>query len=371
MRVAGDTLYLGDADRGLWALSLADPAHPAWEGDRVELAASARDLVAAGERIYISAFSSYGLQILDRGLNTLGVYRTLYHPYNVIWQGDLAYVFDRGVGLQVVSTTGVPAVIGTAEFEAPYGHLRLALDGGTAFAAANDLQNGRALLYAVDVSDPAAPAVAARTETPFIQSLAAADGYLYAAACEQGVLIYNAGLALLGELPSQGCSDSLLVDGNYLYLGDGAGGLAVFDLGDPAQPREIARHPWPFELPLRPVMVAADGVLYVAYDASAVGRDLPSLLVFDTSILAEITPAGSLTEPRMRAAAVQVENGRLYVADQNGWLYVFDLSNPLSPSLTAKNQSSGGEFYDLAVQGSRFLVTAGGGGMYLYEASHE
>ena len=258
----------------------------AWDPDEIRL---------DGDRAYV-AKKGNGVDILDisnpPAITFLGNFAYSSQPpqspiaKGVYPLGNLMYVAAEWDGLQIVdvSNPARPALLGEWTRSA-FGE-GVWSDGQVAYMAASHA-SGYAQVRVFDVSDPRRPFKTAYTTTPVRGSavdLTVSDGYLYVAAEEGGVLVFDVASnpwepELKGAF-STFKAQKLAVVERIVYVADYEEGLKVIDATNPAAMRLIAQ------------------------------CDTPGL-----------------------AWGVSVANGYAYVADGREGLQVIDLA-PLTPSPT-------------------------------------
>ncbi|MFQ5410326.1 MAG: hypothetical protein ACE5FI_18095, partial [Anaerolineales bacterium] len=106
--------------------------------------------------------------------------------------------------------------------------------------------------------------------------------------------------------------------------------------------------------------------LYVTYDNAYVEESDPAMLVYDLADPAAPQQTASLNEPHMRSTDMDIAGDRLYIGDERGFLWVFDVSDPARPALRSEALLDG-TVRGVAAQGSRAVVAAGDRGLYLFE----
>jgi hypothetical protein len=183
VKVVGDRVYVAAGPAGLHVVDVSDPAHPALLGT-VDTPGDAQDLAVRGSLVYI-ADGDAGLVIVDAGdpasprlLGSVALPSGSAKGVDVVQERGLAAVAAGSLGLQLidVSDPAHPALLGSfgtgasgsqddlriggaATAGAAGGDARdVVIRGNTAFVA--DFESS---LLAVDLTDPAAPALLSST----------------------------------------------------------------------------------------------------------------------------------------------------------------------------------------------------------------
>ena len=220
LAAAGEALYVANSHDGLRRLDLTNPAAPALTGTS-PTRGQAAGVAAAGALVFVSD-NSLGFDVVagvaagDREparagrFERVGEYLSDGFPRGIAAGGGLVFVADQPAGLIVVdvSAPAAPAVAGRLSLGRDPVLAVAAPDArstGGAAPAVVAVVSGRGGLQAVDVSDPAAPRVTA-------------------------------------AVPTAGRPAGAAMWGRMLYVA-GAGVIEAFDLTDPARPAPAGRAP--------------------------------------------------------------------------------------------------------------------------------
>jgi len=239
----------------------------------------------------------------------------------------------------------------------------LALSGEHAFAAT--LGGG---LRIVDVHDPAHP-----VEVGFLQDANALDiscddylndvavsgGLAFVAAEDDNLCIADVSTPTaprwVGRNQRNGDAETVAASGRHVFLGNGRGGrMLVYDVSDPARPREVAEDG---TIAAVNIVVAGDRA-YVGTVLS--GRDPDEnrpdgVWIFDISNPAAPRRVGAVTVAADEfVGGLAVAGDRLYVATGRG-LAVFDVRKPASPRRVAAATTPGWARGDPAPSPSAFV----------------
>ncbi len=159
---------------------------------------------------------------------------------------------------------------------------------------------------------------------------------------------------LAGAFDTAGSARASVIDGDYLYVADGAAGLVAFDISDLSNPMmtdAIDTAGNAFDLRL------VGDLLYLADDAGG-------LLVFDVGVDGSLALVGSFVTGG-RAFGIDVVGTTVYLADRENGLVVLDAT--LLGTITQIGQYviPGGAFVlDVVVEGDYAYLAAGNGGSF-------
>ncbi len=213
-----------------------------------------------------------------------------------------------------------------------------------------------------DATVPTAPVRIGALRLPgVIEDLAAANGWVYAAAAAAGVQIVDASQPAQplhrATFDSSGFARRVTLDGNLLYVADALGGVRVLNVASPAAP-------------------TLAGAYQTAGPAQTVAFAAPRLLVLDgqnglqnlhAANPAAMSVTGTLSRLTAGLALAPVSGGAL-VSDANSGLYRVSLANPAVPTVTtnALLPSAG---RGLATSGTALYVAAGPAGLLTLNAT--
>jgi hypothetical protein len=385
----------GDAP-SLRILDLSDPTSPVEIGSfrASDAPLGANDVEVVGGLAYITDFGRGGsLRIIDVSDPTapveIGAFQAEFDPIDVEVVGNFAYVLDylldefapNWLVFRVIDVSNPAAPIQVSELRKNVSrHWRPTdfevVDGFAYVMGSIDSE-------VIDVSNPAAPVVVASLPDTYLSlSIEVVDGYLYAAGfiwdpetgVQYGLGVINvmdpANPFMVGRSSEDVPHSSIAVVGGLAYVG--GNGLTVYDVSDPAAPRQRGSV---YSEPLRGLAVyggyaylltdqglsvvdpsvldtpievgqaeveGPDGDMGVVNDVEvsdgvaylAVGdyRLLPphGLRTFDVSDPTAPTALGGI-DTADAALDVEFENGHAYVAVGLDGLRIFDVTTPSAP----------------------------------------
>ncbi len=189
-------------------------------------------------------------------------------------------------------------------------------------------------LVVLDVSDPKKPKEIFHhdiEETGDYYRHVISDGnYVYAAAGFNGVKIFKAAknrVSKISEFRTVGEARHVALSGKKLFIADGQGGLRIYDVSNPASPKETG------SVPTKDFSrgVAVQGVH--AYLADGNG----GLRVIDVSEATSPVEIGSAESPASANAVAVSGNYAFLAADSRGFV-VYDVSDPSAPFQVQREQ---------------------------------
>jgi hypothetical protein len=416
--VVGTTAYIAFGSRGLQAINVATPSSPAWS--YTVATSNAQDVKVSGG-LALVANGSAGLAVVDLATRTIrGAYDydTLGFGYDVEWlpsgaalladgnngvfvvnpgatpptlirrydtatardievAGTLAYVADGTAGLLVLDMSNpAVAVVPLGAYNTPGSATGVEIRGSKAFVA-----DGAGGVQVIDIANAAAPrwlgTYATRGSTsdvafagggagPQVALIADSDGGV------QSVQWSDDAPAWTGALNPAGASHSdVEVAGSLAVVADGANGVRLLDVADPASPRLLGVFTtaglvaWDVEV-RRDVASVVNGVerrrdLVFVADLS---RRFLVLDVTDPqapSLLAWVATSGD-------AYDVDIAGDLAFVTDSTRGLLVFDIADPARPALLG-SASALGSPRDVEVAGQLAFVAGYGGGLSIIDVS--
>jgi len=344
MAIVGNTLIITCQDSGLVIVDVQTPSAPAVIG-RYQTPGSAMGIAVAGDYAFVSCARGYpkkgcllALDISDPSApDSVGAYTpdTYTRQAGVTVFGDLVYMQHENGPVYVVDITDPTLPFGHSNFDA---HGDFYIVGGYLYVGR---WNSAADIY--DLDHPHYPPLVASTPYTGRYGLegrvAVADDVLYVAS-GYGLWAYRvpdptapvpADSAF--TLASTGIGD-VVVDGQIAYVADASRGLRSVDVSRKSAPRPLGvvslQHP---DEPYDGGEIALSGdFAYVACEND------PGTLVVDVS---------DPMQPRRQTVLygyvkdVAVDGDRLYVADQDAGLRIYDISNPGSPIVLGRTGAVG------------------------------
>ncbi|MCU0224355.1 MAG: thrombospondin type 3 repeat-containing protein [Acidobacteria bacterium] len=317
----GRFAYVGDGEAGLQVIDISRPEAPRLvsaldtPGDAIEV------LLDGARALVLDRYSGVVVADVSDPLSPWQVSRcdTPHLAYDVAARGPILFVADGERGLQITGDACVdPPPVGTLDL--PYAPEEMALEGTQLYLATN--WDGLAI---IDVSDPAAPALAGTFATT-----------------DQSAL-------------------SVDVSGSVAYVGL-VGGLDIVDVGNPAAPSLITH--LPYEWLVNGVVVDPP----LAYVAVSDGSEVSTLHVLDVSDPSRPQEIGSCVTPG-GGGRLALAGSLLFVAAGSPGLHIVDVGDPTAPALLSTVPTPAGGSANVAAAGSLAYVTYYWGGLQIVDAS--
>ncbi len=281
-------------------------------------------------------------------------------PLGIVVEGNYASVTGNSGGsgyLKVidVSNPTAPAVTGSIQND-----IFLSSDNFSVQNRYGYFYNS-GTIYIVDMLDPEGPYFAGEYSASWMDTFAAADGYVYSTEFSStGGTIQVTDLrnlpapATVGSRSiSSGTANDTCLSGNYAYLATGSAGLKAIDISNTAAPQETGSLSTTNALA---VTTAAD------YCFLADGSG--GLKIIDVSDPASPLLSGTY-DTSGTASDISVAGDYAFVADSSSGLAVIDIADVTSPSL--KTSVSTTDAQGLFVSGDYLYLADGTGGLTVFD----
>ena len=295
------------------------PLYPSF-ADSVYTPDAAWDVVVEGDHAYVAAWGA-GLQVVDindpDSIEFVGIYDTPGLACGVAVSGNYAYVADYTSGMQVIdisdptgpSLVGFYITAGTA--------MDIAVAGDYAYVAGSNVG-----VYALNITVPMNPTFGGFTGTPgSAEGIAVAGDYAYVADKTSGLQVIDistpTSLYIAGSYDTPGYAYGVTVEGDYAYVTDYSYGLQIFDISDPTNPAPANTQDTPG--------LAWDVAVTGNYAYIADGAD--GFQVVDISDPANPSILQVYDTPDW-AYGVDIDGHHAYIADRNSGLQVVEIARP-------------------------------------------
>ncbi len=278
----------------------------------------------------------------------VGSYHQITNPIGLDISGNIAFVAAGGDGLQILDASS-PTSLTSVGHQATLANIT-SLAIVDHYAYVSDLNGGR--LNVVDIQSPASPIITNTILTGGLRAIPS-NGYLYLISnydwqSELDILdISNPATPVrIGSCAIPGMPNGLALYKNYVFITD-SGGLHVADTSNPVTPTIVGAYT-STETPTA-IEVSGD-YAYIGYESSGDGNSYihPSLRVFDITnpispTLVEVIdmPGNPMYNPNWVSApydiAIQGEN--LLTANTIGGFRIYNISIPEEPVLVSYSDS--------------------------------
>jgi hypothetical protein len=362
--VAGSYAYLACGLRGVEVIDNSTPEAPAIVG-QISGIGETRGVVVSGDLAYVAAGRWGGIQILSVSDPAhpvvIGHVDTPDDAMGLALSGNHALIADNTALVVVdIEVPSSPFIIGQVALPAEAS--QVATNGDYAFIA-----NGISGMQIVDVSNPNQPLIVGSAATPGYVSGVAVDGSLaFVADRIAGLQIIDisnvTAPTIIGEDATGLNINAVAVTGSQVYaVGDG--GLHVFDVSDPTDPRRISLigSAGPGN-----DLTIADGMVHVAtrYCLEELGC-YGSFLSFD------------VTNPMAPPILSQIsgQTSGLTVSGEHAYLNgpqfrIFDMSDPAMPLLVGSLQTEGAVGRAAVSENYAYVPWSLGGGLKVLDVSN-
>jgi len=359
----GDHIFIASDED---TLKIINKSNPLQLDDSVVIKTSApiTDFKVEGGYLYIT-ISENGLEILNMPsvelISLASVVDTNGTASAIAVEGDYAYVINKFKGMQIINVSNRlnPTLLGFYPYTSPVSNL--AVKGDYVYFA--DGYNGIEVVY---VKDKNAPSHFAKIDTQsYVYDVKIKGDYLYAASGTGGVMIYNisdpASAYKVGEYDSKGSARGLFVNDQYIFLADYNGGLDILDIYNQGSVYN------PYVAGSYNTLAGVDSVmrdgdyLYVADKSKKVS-------IFDLSNENNISKVGEYTT-QGKPEDVFSDGNYAYIAEGEDGLEIIDVSDKSNPSLKGKIEINDAKAYRVKVQNGMAYVAGGEGGLLVIDVS--
>ncbi len=326
---SSNTAYIAQGEGGLGIYDLSDPAQPQHIGT-YNTVGSAQDVQVRGNYAYIADkfsglkvvdISSPAIPVLVGSVDTSGIATRL------ALYGNYVYMADYGRGLLAinVSNPANPTIQHDYDTDGRALGVAISADGNTAYVA------DRSALLVFDISNKdVAPVLKHSVATERdAYSVAINGNIVYLANGAIGLLVYDISNplvepVLLETIDTPGLAKDVITNGGVLLLADGTSGLAYYDITNPAKPQFVSQID---------TVGDSEGVAVFGDDV-LVADGYGGLSVIDISTPASPTLEGYVvTIGAGSALVIDASGNTAYVADYYNGLVVMDISNPFAPTV--------------------------------------
>lgn len=354
----GDRIYIADRLVGVIVLDVSEPTVPVFAGFAAT-GGQVLDVEVDGDYLYV-ADDTAGLVVLDvthsGSIATVDAIATAGTATRVVREGVLAFVADRTGGLQVIEVAITPSSLRAAgpNLLLPGYPNKSDVFGNLGFVALN----GGGALSILDLTDPQALTILSTYFGPGTARSVVVDGeYAYIGTSSTGLEILDVSdptaPTLVGTINPGNFLQDLTIDGTLLYGAHGSLGLQIFDVSDRSNPALIGSY-----------ATANATEVIVQGDLAYVG-DNGTLQILDVSNPVSPSFRGSLT---VGARGIDLQGDLLAAAGGSSGFSLVDITSTTAPALLHAGTSSG-FVYDVRLDGDLLYVSEGNAGLRAYDVS--
>ena len=237
LTIVDELAYVTTSWAGVYVISLADLANLE-EVAQVDMRGSTESPIVSNDQLYV-ANASRGLSVFSISDPIAPTQLAAFDESSFAWwigvEGDLACVVDYARGLHVlnVADPAQPELLSFLEFAEPK-HVEIV--GPTAYVCA------WYSLELVDLTDPSVPTILGSVELPsWPQQVEIIDDLAYVITSTNGLYVISIeepiAPAVVGNLPIDGYGVTLDVQDDIAYIG--ADGLWIISIADPTNPQKL------------------------------------------------------------------------------------------------------------------------------------
>jgi fibronectin-binding autotransporter adhesin len=245
--------------------------------------------------------------------------------------GKYAYIADESAGLEVFDVSNTSAPVKVGNYAISGGAYSVAVSGRYVFI--NDFSNHAVRI--IDVSNPAAPTLAATFNSPAgglgaPQAIAVQGKYLYITDYAPAIYIVdisnpsNPALAGTYNGASVSAPNDIYLSGKYAYVADGGKGLFILNVANPSSPTLVGAYPSSGSANYAGVKVAGT-YAYVADQGS------PATRVFDISSPASPSLIGSVASAGT-PNNINISGKYAFISGTSGGFDVVDINGVTAPA---------------------------------------
>jgi hypothetical protein len=275
----------------------------------------------------------------------------------------------RGLVIFDISNRTKPKKVGSYPVFT-YGTYGIAIEGNTAYLAANDHSYGCAVdnncakgkIYIIDISDKTHPTLIKMLSfDPYIDGVHVYDHKIYVRAGNDGLKIIDVSdpnnPASLSTVNTTDAAKDVDVFGNYAYVAEGNAGIEIIDISNPSSPFIVA-----------------------SYDTNGSAMDvnyfMNVLFVADGKEGLKIIDVATPTTPTLigsydtdgKASHIALSFTQAIVADGSGGLKIIDVSNRAHPALLGA-VSTFTKIKDIVFDGDTLYLAADEKGLLIFQTT--
>jgi len=393
--IVGTTAYLVNG-RGLHVVDLSDPVHPTLLGT-CDTTGSAWRVHISGSYAYLAAGTG-GLLVVDVSEPAapleVGSYDTSGRASDVHVIGNTAYVADGwGGGLLTLDVTDPTSPSRLGSYDTPGSAMAIHVVGNAATGpesapeATDGASSGMVIAYVadsngglqiLDVSNPASPSPLSSYATGDARDVQVVGTIAYVGDCSNGLVTVDvsdpSNPTPIGSSNSEWCGERVAVSGDHAYVGEGERGLFILDVSNPASPVELGIYERPSAI-MDAFVGNATALTSSSLPASktegsygyitgmdrlwVVGMDDPA----NPDVLGYCDLQASSWENNALFVSTDAGTGDtlVFVAEPGYGMEIFNVSDPLTPTLSGQYPVADATTNDVFVVGNYAYVATSNG----------
>lgn len=231
IQVIGNLAFIAAGSSGLQIIDVSNPYQPI-KTSSFETPGQVYGIYVVDGYAYLAAGGA-GLLLMDvsdpSSPTPVAFSKTAGWDRDVVVSGGYAYVASGEDGVRVVDISDPAHPLNVGSISSPNDANDIYIDGDLLFIAA-----GSGGLQIVNISDPRDPKEVVIEDTGYARRVRVDSGYAYVATERKGVWAIDiSNLSTpkrVKRFIPQGSANSLDIEGDYIYVADGVGGLLVINL---------------------------------------------------------------------------------------------------------------------------------------------
>lgn len=367
--LSGTTLHVAGGAHGLRTIDLTDPSRPREVGSYAIPLKVSWKLAVENGRAFVGV-PTEGVRVIDltepAAPREVASILPMANASAVAARGDFAYLQTADEGLRIIDLTEpdrprqrghAAALQGTVGAIETIGERHLAVVSVLPAAV-------RTQLDIFDVGDPDRPVRTASLPVFNIGRELVPRGSRLYMPDEFGLEVFDvsnpAAPVLLGKIAyaPDGSANNVAIQEPYAFASAGRRGIEIIDVTDPASMKIVGN--WLPEFGTVSQVAYRDGFLYATTEPS------PELIILDARDPLHPVRIGSAPLGGLFSGDVLLDGPYALVANGGAGVAILDVSDPAHPWTVAQVHVPGFAF-ELAMQGSRILVAASGGGLVVVD----
>jgi hypothetical protein len=352
--VLGDYAYVAAGDGGFHIMDISTPQKPESIGFLDQK--GVEDVYLGEEYVYLAS-GDQGFQVVNIEEPTKPFFvlsRVTPNALSIAGRDNLVFVADENLGLQIFDITdrlNPQRVSSLRELKVS----QLDLEGSLLYAA-----TGEGGMILLDISNPYSPEIINSFVDYPVYDILVKDEMIYLACGNRGmVILEQSGPGQWQELSHYLSDDARMIRlwEDYAMIADGLGGLQAVDISRPSDPQYFGTYRGS---EIKALAMADDYALLA---------DISGLKVVRTYLFGQSFVQQNWTTPG-RAYGVVADGNRLWVADRQGGVSVYEAASPERMDENSLLRNFASDFAeDFMVKDDLLYIADGPGGLKLFRLS--